>query len=48
MGVQEMKLIACLIDDVLSSKGNETVISRVRGAVAEVCRRFPIPKYDRF
>jgi len=43
---KQMKLIATWIDDILSSRGDEAVISRVRGAVGELCRQFPIPKND--
>jgi len=42
MGVEEMQLIAELIDRVLSNIGNEEVYAAVRREVAELCRRFPI------
>ncbi|MCS6965296.1 MAG: serine hydroxymethyltransferase [Candidatus Kapabacteria bacterium] len=42
MGVEEMELIAELIDRVLSNIGNEDVIAAVRREVAELCRRFPV------
>ncbi len=42
MGVEEMELIAELIDRVLSNLTNEQVLAAVRQEVAELCRRFPI------
>lgn len=42
MGVEEMRLIAELIDRVLSNLGNESVSAAVRQEVAELCRRFPV------
>ena len=45
---EEMKLIAGWIDEVLSSQGNKSVIMRVLDGVRQLCRRFPIPKYNRF
>lgn len=48
MGEEEMKLIGGWIDKILTSKGNKTVITRIKDAVMELCRRFPIPKYNRF
>jgi len=43
LGAQEMALLADLIDEVLMSSGDSSVLTRVRGAVEEVCWRFPIP-----
>ena len=48
MGVEEMRLIGGWIDEVLSGQGNETVIMRILDGVRQLCRRFPIPKYNRF
>lgn len=38
----QMKDIATLIADVLEAQGNETVVKKVRGRVAELCQAFPI------
>ena len=38
----EARLVANLICDVLDSRGDEAVIAKVRGQVAEVCGRFPV------
>ena len=43
MGVEQMARIAAWIDAVLLSGGDEAVLAEVRGGVAELCRRFPIP-----
>jgi len=48
MGAEEMRLIGGWIDEVLSSEGNKTVIMRILDGVRQLCRRFPIPKYNRF
>ncbi len=38
----EARLVASLICDVLDSRGDEAMISKVRQQVAEVCGRFPV------
>ncbi len=38
-----MDTIARLIGDVLRSPNDEIVFERVRGEVAELCSRFPVP-----
>ncbi len=43
LGPGEMTAIAGLIDQVLSSHGDEGTGQRVRAAVGELCGRFPIP-----
>jgi len=45
MGVAEMKQIARWIDKVLSCGGDKNVFQSVRGDVAELCERFPIPAW---
>ncbi len=45
MGKEQMQQIAKIIDDVLISNGDEAVLARVRGTVAELCRQFPIPNH---
>jgi glycine hydroxymethyltransferase len=42
MGAAEMRLIAKLISTVLTNRGDETIIARTQGEVAEICRRFPL------
>jgi glycine hydroxymethyltransferase len=42
MGPAEAETIAGLIDETLGSIGDETVVARVRDAVVELCRRFPL------
>ncbi|MBN1810030.1 MAG: serine hydroxymethyltransferase [Planctomycetes bacterium] len=42
MGPDEMKLVASLIDTVISSKGDNQVISRAREEVLDLCDSFPI------
>ncbi len=39
----EMPTVAGWIDDVLASRGSDTVVQRVRGEVVEMCGRFPVP-----
>jgi glycine hydroxymethyltransferase len=39
----EMDIIARLIGDVLRAPGDEGMKERVRGEVAELCGRFPVP-----
>jgi len=41
MKEEEMRIIASLIDDVISSRFSEEVVLRVRNSVAELCRKFP-------
>jgi glycine hydroxymethyltransferase len=43
MGCDEMRRIGGWILDVLKSPGDEKLIARVRGAVGELCRQFPVP-----
>ena len=38
----EMRAVAGWICDILGDLDNEAVIDRVRGQVAELCRRFPV------
>ncbi|MEW6111861.1 MAG: serine hydroxymethyltransferase [Thermodesulfobacteriota bacterium] len=42
LGAAEMRLIAKLISTVLTNRGDETIIARTQGEVAEICRRFPL------
>ncbi|MCK4601677.1 MAG: serine hydroxymethyltransferase, partial [Phycisphaerae bacterium] len=46
MGAEQMMQIAALIDEVLTSGGDETVIVKARQTVGELCREFPIPNND--
>ena len=39
----QMRVLADRIDEVLTSNGAEDTIVRVRGAITELCRSFPIP-----
>ncbi len=41
MKEEEMRIIASLIDDAISSGFSEEVILRVRNSVADLCRKFP-------
>ncbi len=43
LGLDETKVLAACIDEVLSSKGAESVCKRVKGRVLEICEAFPIP-----
>ncbi len=43
LNVGHMKIIAGWIDKIISSRGDEDVISRVRGEVEELCGQFPLP-----
>ena len=43
-GKEEFQTVVGLIDEVLSSPPDETVLKRVRGSVSDLCRRFPL--YD--
>ncbi|MCK4850569.1 MAG: serine hydroxymethyltransferase [Phycisphaerae bacterium] len=43
LGPDETKVLAACIDEVLSSKGAESVCKRVKGRVLEICEAFPIP-----
>ena len=43
MGPEQMKTLAAWIDQILSSDGDEAVISRVNNEVIELCKQFPIP-----
>jgi glycine hydroxymethyltransferase len=45
-GKEEMKHIACFIEEVLDNPGNAAVEKKVRGQVVELCRRFPAPGLD--
>ena len=42
LGVGEMHEIARLIDDVVTAPGDEATLDRTRGAVGEICSRFPL------
>lgn len=42
MSPPEAESVASLVDESLAAIGDETVLRRVRGAVAELCRRFPL------
>ncbi|NQV37462.1 MAG: serine hydroxymethyltransferase [Candidatus Marinimicrobia bacterium] len=46
MGIDQMKIIVQLIDDVINDAENEDVLNRVKGDVLELCKMFPL--YDRF
>jgi glycine hydroxymethyltransferase len=43
MGVEQMRLIAGWIDDILLANGQQSVIENIRAKVLELCRKFPIP-----
>ena len=43
MGVAESKQIATWIADVIENVEDEKVLARVKGAVKELCDRFPAP-----
>jgi len=43
MGLEEMKIIAGLIHEVLDARGDATVTRRVRECTLDLCRRFPTP-----
>ncbi len=43
LGPNETKVLGGWIDEVLSSKGAESVCRRVKGRVLEMCEAFPIP-----
>ncbi len=45
-GIEEMKSIAALIVNVIKNVDNKKVIEEVRQAVAQLCRRFPVPGID--
>ncbi len=45
MGPEDMKRIARWIDKVLTCSGDKNVLQSVRGEVAELCGRFPIPAW---
>ena len=42
LGVEEMREIARLIDDVVTAHADEAVLDRTRGEVREMCDRFPL------
>jgi len=44
MGFEQMKTIAGMIDEILSSRGGELAIAKARETVRELCRQFPIPR----
>jgi len=46
-GMEEMKRIASLIFQVLSSSGDDKVLKKVRWEAQELCRQFPIPGVNR-
>ena len=46
MGAEEMTRIAVWIDEILSARGDEQTVDRVRRQVRELCAQFPIPKND--
>jgi glycine hydroxymethyltransferase len=41
-GVNEAKILAGLIADVLEAPADEKNLARVRGAVSELCTAFPV------
>ncbi len=43
MGDEQMRLIAGWIDQVLCSNGDAETLAKVRGAVEQLCRQYPIP-----
>ncbi len=43
LGTNETKALGGWIDEVISSKGGESVCKRIKGQVLEVCEAFPIP-----
>ena len=43
MGTDQMKQVGKLIDTVLTSGGDETVIKNVHKQVLDLCRQYPIP-----
>ena len=43
MGVKEMQTIAGFIVDVLKSKGDDKTIARVKSAVLDLTKQFPLP-----
>ncbi|HUS48183.1 MAG TPA: serine hydroxymethyltransferase [Phycisphaerae bacterium] len=43
LGFEQMKIIAGMIDEILSSRGGELAIAKARKTVGELCRQFPIP-----
>ncbi|MFP4053180.1 MAG: serine hydroxymethyltransferase [Phycisphaerae bacterium] len=43
LGAEEMKTIADWVDRILTSEGDEEVISAVRDEVGEMCRQYPVP-----
>jgi glycine hydroxymethyltransferase len=45
MKEREIRKIAGLINDILTTPENETVLHRVRGGVSEICEAFPIYPY---
>ena len=44
MGASEMKVIASLIDNVLSNIDNESILEKTRNSVLEICDEFPLYK----
>ena len=42
MGENEMKIIAKLINDVLSNVNDDSVINKTKSTVMELCQQFPI------
>ncbi len=46
MGMEQMKLIAGWIDQILTCGGGEQTIEAVHKQVLELCRRFPVPNYN--
>ena len=43
LGSKETRILAGCIDEVISSKGDESVCNSVSGRVLEICEAFPIP-----
>jgi glycine hydroxymethyltransferase len=43
LGEQEMKIIADWVERILTSEGDEELISAVREEVGEMCRQYPVP-----
>ena len=46
LGTDEVKTLAKLIDNVLTSQGDEAVIATVKATVAELCQAHPVPNHN--
>ncbi len=44
--MEQMKLVAGWIDQILNCAGNEQTIEAVHKQVLELCRQFPVPNYN--